>query len=337
FQSMSYTIDVYRGVVAPLPWRRSFDFVTYVALFPQLVAGPIVRFRDLADQLRDRVHALDRFGTGVFIFMLGFAKKILIANRVGPMADALFAAPDASFIDAWAGMTSYAIQIYFDFSGYSDMAIGLGMMFGFVFPRNFDGPYRAESITEFWRRWHISLSTWLRDYLYLPLGGNRNGAWRTYRNLGLTMILGGLWHGAAWTFILWGAWHGLLLAAERMAGKRSFLDRAPRGLRVAFTFVLVILGWVLFRAPDLEAARSVYAGLFGAHGLGDFGLCGPYSARLPLMTLAMGLGVAFFGRTTERLSLRPSNWTLGLACMVFAVALLELLQSRFNPFLYYQF
>ncbi|MFC2173763.1 MBOAT family O-acyltransferase, partial [Acidobacteriota bacterium] len=213
FQSMSYTIDVYRGNARSV--RSFFDFACYVSMFPQLVAGPIVRFHEVADQLRNRVLSMEKFARGVAFISLGLAKKVILANPCGKIADTVFDAGSAYALDAWYGLTAYAFQIYFDFSGYSDMAIGLGLILGFVFPKNFDSPYKSQSITEFWRRWHISLSTWLRDYLYIPLGGNRKGSSRTYINLALVMLLGGLWHGAAWNFVVWGGIHGTLLAFER--------------------------------------------------------------------------------------------------------------------------
>jgi alginate O-acetyltransferase complex protein AlgI len=200
FQSMSYSIDVYRGHARAI--RNAVDFACYVSLFPQLVAGPIIRFSEVADQLRERRHTLEKFARGVAMFSLGMGKKVLLANPCGKVADMAFDAGSVVAVDAWYGVLAYAFQIYFDFSGYSDMAIGLGLMLGFTFPKNFDSPYRAESITDFWRRWHISLSSWLRDYLYIPLGGNRRGPWRTYANLAAVMLLGGLWHGAAWNFVI---------------------------------------------------------------------------------------------------------------------------------------
>ena len=231
FHALSYTIDVYRGTAPPV--RSFIDFACYIALFPQLVAGPIIRYNTVADQLVSRSHTWEKFASGVTLFILGFAKKILLANPMGRVADAAFDAQSLSTPDAWFGALAYAFQIYFDFSGYSDMAIGLGRMIGFEFLKNFDSPYKAESITDFWRRWHISLSTFLRDYLYIPLGGNRKGPRRTYVNLILVMLLGGLWHGANWTFVAWGAYHGILLAFERFRGKRSayrtMAAAGPRG------------------------------------------------------------------------------------------------------------
>ena len=254
FQSMSYTIDVYRGHAAPL--RNFIDFACFVSMFPQLVAGPIIRFSEVADQLRDRTCTTTKFARGVAFLSVGLVKKILLANPCGQVADLAFDAGSLAALDAWYGLAAYAFQIYYDFSAYSDMAIGLGLMLGFVFPKNFDSPYRSASITEFWRRWHISLSSWLRDYLYVPLGGSRLGPRRTYVNLLLVMLLGGLWHGAAWTFVVWGGLHGTLLALERARGKTALYGRLPRPVRVGVTFMLVSIGWVFFRAADLgEAMR----------------------------------------------------------------------------------
>ena len=226
FQSMSYAIDVYRGVARPL--KNPIDFQLFVALFPQLIAGPIVRYQTVAEQIRRRSFNVDKLARGVAFFSLGLGKKILLANPMGHVADAAFNAGSLVWYDAWYGIVAYAFQIYFDFSGYSDMAVGLGLMLGFAFMKNFDDPYRAESITDFWRRWHISLSTWLRDYLYVPLGGNRSGEARTYVNLLTVMLVGGLWHGASWNFVIWGAIQGLMLAAERLHGQGQPLP-APAG------------------------------------------------------------------------------------------------------------
>src|SRR3954464_10485284 len=249
FHSLTYVIDLYRGHATPA--KSLSGFSAFVALFPDLVAGPIIRYKTLAEQLREREHLAVRFASGVAIFVLGFGKKILLANPCGEVADAVFGAANPLPLDAWVGVLAYAFQIYFDFSGYSDMAVGLGRMLGFEFPRNFDAPYRAESITELWRRWHISLSSVLRDYLYYSLGGNRKGEGRTFFNLAVVMLLGGLWHGAKWTFVAWGAFHGLLLVLERWRGKQSFYSGLPKPGRIAVTFLLVLFSWVLFRADNL--------------------------------------------------------------------------------------
>src|SRR5215207_2749371 len=226
FKAMSYVIDVYRGEARPM--RRFTDYMCFEAFFPDLVAGPIIRYAAMEEQMRVRQHTADKFARGVAFFALGMAKKILIANPMGHIADGAFAAGPLHPVDAWYGVLGYAFQIYFDFSGYSDMAVGLALMMGFVLIQNFDSPYTADSITDFWRRWHISLSTFLRDYLYIPLGGNRLGHMRTYVNLMTVMVIGGLWHGASWNFVIWGAIHGVVLAVERMQGKDSIYKSLPR-------------------------------------------------------------------------------------------------------------
>jgi alginate O-acetyltransferase complex protein AlgI len=337
FQSMSYTLDIYRGRARPL---ASFvDFACYVSMFPQLVAGPIIRFSEVADQLQSRSHSLDKFARGAVFFSLGMAKKVLIANRCGFVADAAFDAGSLHVLDAWTGVLAYAFQIYFDFSGYSDMAIGLGLMLGFVFPKNFDSPYRADSITDFWRRWHISLSTWLRDYLYLPLGGNRKGKLRTYANLAIVMLLGGLWHGAAWNFVVWGGLHGVWLAAERAMGKRSTYEALPRPLRVSITFVGVLVTWVFFRAPDLPRAWQYLEGMFalsvpqpGAALLRSL-LYDPYD----VLMLAIAALVVWGCPQTWDWSRRLTGPRVVLALGLLLLALVAMATQGYNPFIYFIF
>jgi alginate O-acetyltransferase complex protein AlgI len=261
FKSMSYAIDVYLGEARPMV--NFVDFCCFEAFFPDLVAGPIVRYGAIEQQMRQRSHTADKFARGAAFFALGMAKKILIANPLAQVADAAFRAGGLHWYDAWYGIVGYAFQIYFDFSGYSDMAVGLALMLGFVLIRNFDSPYQADSITEFWRRWHISLSNWLRDYLYIPLGGNRRGKVRTYINLMLVMLIGGLWHGASWNFVIWGAIHGAMLAFERMQGKQGPYARLPRPWRVSLTFAVVCIAWVFFRAETLLQATTYLASLVG--------------------------------------------------------------------------
>ena len=222
------------------------------------MAGPIVRYADLAEQMRHRTHTYEKFARGVAFFACGMGKKILIANPLSHIADTAFAANYLHWYDAWFGVVAYAFQIYFDFSGYSDIAVGLGLMFGFLVVENFVSPYQARSITDFWRRWHISLSSWLRDYLYVPLGGNRKGAARTYLNLMMVMLLGGLWHGASWNFVIWGAIHGSMLAFERMQGKNSPYRHLPAFLQVAVTFAIVCIAWVFFRRPRCRQPWRTY-------------------------------------------------------------------------------
>lgn len=345
FQSLSYLIDVYRRDVPPT--TRFLDFAAFIALFPQLIAGPILRFKDLADQFTDRRHSPQLFADGFALFLLGLAKKVLLADTVAPLADLAFTTPDPSFLLAWLGTAAYTLQLYFDFSGYSDMACGLGLMIGFRFINNFDTPYISRSITEFWRRWHISLSVWLRDYLYIPLGGNRLGTTRTYANLMTVMVLGGLWHGANWTFLLWGAWHGGWLALERATGLSR--DRSATGL--ARTLLLVMLGWVAFRAATVTDAFGVYAGLAGFNG---FGLSPDLALAISGEALLF-LGLGFLAATAEpvmRANLQRAWFTshpdgtlsasrsllptLGLAALA-TLSIMKLAEQSFSPFLYFQF
>ena len=265
FQSISYIIDVARGDAPPA--RKIMDFLAFSTLFPQLIAGPILRYKDLADQIIEREHSIRLFTLGAKRFVTGLAMKLLIADSVAPLADRVFALPSPTLAEAWIGALAYAIQLFFDFAGYSAMAIGLGLMIGFRFAENFNAPYVSQSITEFWRRWHISLSNWLRDYLYVPLGGNRNGQLATYRNLVLTMALGGLWHGANFTFLLWGLWHGGWMAIERALGSKHRKTVWPRSVAWFFTMILVLIGWVMFRAESVSQAFVLYAGMIGAHGV----------------------------------------------------------------------
>lgn len=333
FQSMSYTIDIYRREVVP---TKSFiDFLCYVTLFPQLVAGPIVRYRDIADQLRSRRHTLEGFARGAWLFQIGFLKKVLIADSVAPLADASFAVDNPSLLTAWVGITAYAFQIYFDFSGYSDMAIGLGRLFGFEFPANFDQPYRSRSITEFWRRWHMSLSTWLRDYLYVPLGGNRKGEIRTYVNLAITMLLGGLWHGAQWTFVAWGAWQGAWLILERLFGKRALWSSFPAWTQVLVTFIVTLGGWVWFRAASIPKALDHFGGMLGLHGLG---LTLPDAAnRMATTFLLVAALTVWLAPTAEATLRRPRLLPALTTSALFLLAVLHLWFHAYTPFLYFQF
>ncbi len=337
FQTMSYSIDLYRGQARPV--RRFNDFSCFVALFPQLIAGPIVRYNTIAEQLADRSHTVAKFASGVSLFIIGFSKKILLANPMGTVADTLFATQNPDPLAAWFGIVAYAFQIYFDFSGYSDMAIGLGRMLGFEFPKNFDSPYHSQSITEFWRRWHISLSSFLRDYLYFTLGGNRLGERRTYFNLAAVMLLGGLWHGAQWQFVVWGAFHGSLLGAERWIGKKSFYAALPPPFRLVLTFILVLFSWVFFRAENLTAALRYFGAMFAlippraAAYLIQAEIYTPHN--LVLMALCIGV-----------VSLKSQSWDfarevtwprLALLAPLFTLALAAMVTQAFNPFLYFQF
>jgi alginate O-acetyltransferase complex protein AlgI len=337
FHALSYALDVHRGTAPPA--RSLSDFACYIALFPQLVAGPIIRYNTVADQFVHRSHTWDKFASGSALFILGLAKKVLLANPMGKVADAAFAAQSLTAPDAWFGVVAYAFQIYFDFAGYSDMAIGLGRMIGFEFLKNFDAPYRSESITEFWRRWHISLSTLLRDYLYLPLGGNRKGPRRTYVNLAIVMLLGGLWHGAAWSFVVWGAYHGALLAFERRLGKQSPYHRLPRAARVTLTFVLVLISWVLFRAETLtDALRYLGAMLgFAEGGVGAMLLPSLLYSRGTMMLMLL-CAILAFERQQAHEWCSDVTWPKALVLLpILAAALMVMFSQAFSPFLYFQF
>lgn len=335
FQSMSYTIDLYRGQTTPA--RNLLDFATYVALFPQLVAGPIVRYRTVAEELHTRDVDPALFSRGVLLFCIGFNKKVLLANNLGVLADGAFDLAIPNFADAWLGLFAYTFQLYFDFSAYSDMAIGLGLMLGFHFPWNFNSPYKSDSVTAFWRRWHISLSTWLRDYLYIPLGGNRHGARRTYVNLWLTMLLGGLWHGAQWTFVLWGAWHGALLALERANGKRPRgYGHAPRPVRIACTFALVAFGWLLFRATSLNQVLVFLISMVDITTW-DAGLAMAVSGlNFQIAVLLLAAIIAFIAPNAQAWAVHR-GWPRWFQLLLFVVAVHELMTQDFNPFLYFNF
>jgi alginate O-acetyltransferase complex protein AlgI len=339
FQSMSYCIDLYRGHARP---AASFiDFACYVSMYPQLVAGPIVRYGSIAEQLHYREHTAAGFSMGIARFCLGFAKKILLANPMGPIADACFGAGDGVLTApaAWIGVTAYAFQIYFDFSAYSDMAVGLGRMFGFHFIENFNAPYSSTSITEFWRRWHISLSTWLRDYLYIPLGGNRKGPRRTYVNLLTVMVLGGLWHGAQWTFVIWGAIHGFMLAFERLLGKDSLYARLPRPFRIVLTFGILLITWVMFRSENLEVAARYLSAMFGAGGQAATAplLLDEVTTPYALFSIALCAVMAWLTPTSFRLLEKLTWWKVALGFGLFIVSVAEMSRQGFNPFLYFQF
>jgi alginate O-acetyltransferase complex protein AlgI len=337
FESMSYAIDVYRGDARPL--RNPVDYQCFVALFPHLIAGPIIRYHTIAEQIRHRTFQYEKFARGAAFFCLGMAKKILLANPMGHVADRVFAAAGLGFLDTWYGLFAYAFQIYFDFSAYSDMAVGLGLMFGFCLMKNFDDPYRSESITELWRRWHISLSTWLRDYLYIPLGGNRLGESRTYLNLLTVMLLGGLWHGASWNFVFWGLYHGALLSMERRLGLRGFFDLSPRPIRVAGTFLLICVGWVFFRAETLPQAVQILRSLIGleptsaAASLAAAGIHTPYHLFVFAICGLIVWGAPQTWNYTQRLT--PARAALCLSAFVTSVMLLW--TQTVNPFLYFQF
>ncbi|WP_294467937.1 MBOAT family protein [uncultured Ruminococcus sp.] len=338
FQTMSYVIDVYRD---DAPVSKSFiNFGTYVALFPQLIAGPIVRYKDVAYQLTHRKETLEQFTKGVLLFMVGLGKKVLIANQMGTLTTAMFATTDENgVIGTWVGIIAYTFQIYFDFSGYSDMACGLGNMLGFEFLKNFNYPYIAKSITDFWRRWHISLSTWFKEYVYIPLGGNRKGVKRQIINLLVVWGLTGLWHGASYNFLLWGLYYGLLLILEKFVLKR-FLDKLPAVLQHIYTMFIVIIGWGLFYFTDMSQLGSFLTDLFN---FGN-GLCGAQALTLilnylPLLIVAAIASTPLGAKLYSRFSYTRHIWILEtLFCIVILlISTASLVDQSYNPFLYFRF
>lgn len=338
FQTMSYVIDVYRD---DAPVSKNFiNFGTYVALFPQLIAGPIVRYRDVAEQLVNRRETLEMFTRGVKLFMVGLAKKVIIANTMGTLTINIFATTDENgVVGTWVGMIAYTFQIYFDFSGYSDMACGLGNMMGFEFLKNFNYPYIAKSITDFWRRWHISLSTWFKEYVYIPLGGNRKGVKRQILNLLIVWGLTGLWHGAAYNFVLWGLYYGLLLILEKFVLKK-FLDRLPSFVQHIYTLFIIIIGWGLFYFTDVGQLGEFMVDLFN---FGN-GICGDQAfnlimSNLPMLIIAAVASTPLAAMLYNRFEHTRFMWIPEtLYCMgVLAVSTASLVNQSYNPFLYFRF
>jgi D-alanyl-lipoteichoic acid acyltransferase DltB (MBOAT superfamily) len=335
FQALSYVVDVYRGERAQ---RNPLILALYIALFPQLIAGPIVRYTTVRDQLTVRRTTWDQFTSGVFRFVVGFNKKMLIANLMAEVADKAFAGAPGSVAFAWYGALCYTFQIYFDFSGYSDMAIGLGRMFGFEFLENFNYPYVSKTVTEFWRRWHMSLGSWFRDYVYFPLGGSRVGRGRLVFNLAVVWFLTGLWHGANWTFILWGCLYGVLITGEKLSGWVQKVERsfALRLFYQPFAMVMVVLGWVLFRAPSIGAAGHHLAAMFGAAPLVD----GPavfWSREMvvPFACAVVGSAPVLKARLLDRVWLSVPGYAVQFA--LFIVSISCLVMNAHNPFIYFNF
>jgi alginate O-acetyltransferase complex protein AlgI len=360
FHAISYVVDVYRRDATAQ--KSPVHAALYLLLFPQLIAGPIIRYRDLADQLARRIVTLDDFAYGVRRFIIGLSKKVLIANVVAGPADTIFSMPlaELSAAHAWLGIVCYTLQIYFDFSGYSDMAIGLGRMFGFRFPENFRWPYIASSVQAFWRRWHISLSTWFRDYLYIPLGGNRVSAARRYVNLVVVFFLCGLWHGASWNFVIWGLWHGMFLVGERVCSQsRNQLPNDPM-TRLPdtgvlswpiwphlYTMIVVMIGWVFFRAETLPGAIAFLKAMAGATAAAPT----PYTVGwylTPELWLALVAGAIgstpWVPAVAERMAARRPGpaWGASLLASTTLIALLvtsimHMAARTYNPFIYFRF
>ncbi|MBO1078504.1 MBOAT family O-acyltransferase [Roseomonas haemaphysalidis] len=342
-QSVSYLIDLKRGHV---PVSRNFiAYATYKAIFSQLIAGPIVRYAEIEQDLKSRRHSLAIFGAGARRFMIGFVMKVALADTLSPMVDAIFALPAPTLLESWAGAIAYTLQLFFDFAGYSAMAIGLALMCGFHFPENFNHPYLSANIQDFWNRWHMTLGRFLRDYLYISMGGNRRGAGRTYLNLFLTMVIGGLWHGANWTFVLWGVWHGGMLAAHRWWNRAGF--RMPFWVGNAVLMLCVIIGWVTFRAHDIHATFGMYRGMLGLNG--GWGLTDALAWQITpdqwwtMLIAAVVIYLPLLAARTPLLRAPEENGPLWRAAWVAAPFLgfllsLVLLYSRAAvPFLYFQF
>ncbi len=350
FQALSYVIDVYRGAVDVQ--RNYFKVLLYITFFPQLIAGPIVKYRDISEQINDRSQSVEKVALGFRRFICGLAKKVLIANAMGQTADAVFAADGSSLsiVTAWLGAIAYLFQIYYDFSGYSDMAIGLGMMFGFDFRENFNYPYGASSIQDFWRRWHISLSTWFKEYLYIPLGGNRKGNARTAVNKIIVFFCTGLWHGASWTFVIWGLYHGAFLLLEQYV---PAIKKLPRVLGSIYTVIVVTVGFVMFRADTLSQGMEVTAKMFSGFNVSAASLSLALSQLTPwfiLMLAAAVIGCAPLKGISQKLRVTPGSFAalskkqLAVQALLFAAAfillvwiILRLSGAAYNPFIYFRF
>lgn len=345
FQKLTYSIDVYREVHSPL--KKVTDYALYILMFPQLIAGPIVRFNEIADQIEDRSWNENNNNriTGFFRFTIGLGKKVLIANVLGEQVDILFGMQQMDFntTTAWLGIIAYAFQIYFDFSGYSDMAIGIGRMIGFNFPENFNNPYISQNITEFWRRWHITLGRFMRDYLYIPLGGNKVSTRRLYFNLWVVFLISGLWHGAAWNFVIWGAFHGFFLVADRLFLLKIYktIGKIPS---IIITFIITLIGWVLFRAENMLVAGDYLINMFSF----DFMHDSIYFDKKFYTILIIAIFFSFWGgfQKIERWQekLYAQNKSVKSILIMFFISLLILIvsigsitSSGFNPFIYFRF
>ncbi len=331
FQCMSYPIDIYRGNAQPT--KRFSDFVCYISLFPQLIAGPIIRYQQIEKQLNNRLVKYEDICIGLRQFIVGFAKKVCIADPCGSIADTLFDQTEPSFHVAWVALLAYTLQIYFDFSGYSDMAIGLSRLLGFKFPQNFNSPYQAHSISNFWKRWHISLSEWFRDYVYLPLGGSRGRYSKTAFNLLITMLICGLWHGAAWNFVLWGAYYGILLLVEFPF--REKINQFPKWITIPITTLLVMLGWLIFRIESMPGIIEWLSALMSFHQI----FIVPEQMPSFLMVLLMSLLLVFcWIMPTDKHEYSNGNVAFDAVYLsLFIIALIVMMGTNTSPFLYFQF
>jgi Predicted membrane protein involved in D-alanine export len=338
FQALSYIIDVYRGNTKVQV--DVFKFALYLALFPQLIAGPIVKYKDIAEQLDNRETNLEKFGSGCIRFIFGLGKKVILANSLGALYTTIQGLPDSniSVLTYWIGILAYTMQIYFDFSGYSDMAIGLGRMFGFEFMENFNYPYISKSVTEFWRRWHISLSTWFKEYLYIPLGGNRVTVPRHILNLLIVWSLTGLWHGASWNFVAWGTYYGILLIFEKYI-YGSYIEKAPEWAQHVYTMLIVMIGWVFFSSADLTAAAEYIKVMFGGGAHPFANIYTLYIIRTNLILIALGCVICTEEPYRQFTVFAKRHSLPGMLIMagVFILSVAYLVFSSYNPFLYFRF
>ncbi|MBS6640380.1 MAG: MBOAT family protein [Clostridiaceae bacterium] len=336
FQGLSYVIDVYRD--RTLVSRSFFKVLLYISYFPQLIAGPIVKYHDIEKEIDARHTTPQETALGIRRFICGLAKKLLLSNAMGQMADTVFALPagEIGMFAAWTGAVCYTLQIYFDFSGYSDMAIGMGRMFGFHFLENFNYPYASTTIKEFWRRWHISLSTWFRDYLYIPLGGNRKGRGRTWVNRFLVFFATGLWHGASWNFVLWGLWHGLFSVLEDCGALpvKRFKGRLPGRV---YTLLVVVLGFTLFRADTLAQAGAMFAAMFTGVGLEWAGTAAVCARLTPVFLLKLAFALALSFPVSKRFQPKNDTVTFAGALVLLVLCMFNLSAGTFNPFIYFRF
>lgn len=341
FQGMSYIIDIYRndGKVN----KNIFSVALYISFFPQLVAGPIIKYKTIDEQIRVRKESIDYFSYGINRFVIGLGKKIIISDMLGAISNNIFLLANSSGIDmitAWIGAICYTLQIYFDFSGYSDMAIGLGHLFGFKFPENFNYPYISRSITEFWRRWHISLSTWFKEYLYIPLGGNRRG--NVYFNLFVVFLVTGLWHGASWNFVIWGLWHGMFMIIERVIRNENWYKKIPSFIKIFITLFIVIIGWVLFKATTLEEGLKYLFIMFGLSNFSNITFEYTYFISRKFIVLII-IGIIASTPILKKIFNRYRDIKVFeliktiLIILLFIISIIFMVNSTYSPFIYFQF
>lgn len=342
FQAISYLIDIYRGKVKPQ--KNIMNFALYITMFPQLIAGPIVRYVDIEEQLRERNNTFAGFGAGARYFITGLSKKVILANSIGALYESIsmdfLAGQSLTVIMAWIGAIAYTFQIYFDFSGYSDMAVGLAKMFGFELKKNFDYPYTARNITDFWRRWHISLSTWFREYVYIPLGGNRVSTGRNIFNLLVVWSLTGFWHGASWNFLIWGVYYGVILVLEKFVWGKG-LEKLPRIVKHIYTMIIIIIGWVFFFSPKLGNALSYLGVMFGVSsgGVADHAVVYVVISNWLLWILLIMVSTKLMKRIADRIGGRGFGrlWIDAAYIILFVISVSYLITDTFNPFLYFRF